>query len=428
MLKALSIALLTLLIALYGTTPAAARDSSAAFAAGTAAFAEERFDVALAHFESALASGLDEPAIHYNIGVCRYKLGLFGEAQAAFAHIVEHYPEMHGIAHYNLGLVALRQNDPERAHDHFRIAHERSQDAAVRYLAGEQLRLAADRDLDVPPAGAVVDSPWFAAVDARVGFDDNVLLLAEDIPLPSGRRAESRFTELSGLVSGPLAESGVRFDGNLYVLRYHEARMFDQAVLQLGLAYGFDIGGWDGEIRPQLSWSSLDKDLLDRRVGIGAQVSRQLMSGTTVGFRYVHDEVGQGDARYAVLKGDRDSLEVRVDRHGERGTLTLSHRIERNAREGPAVSPRRTRWSARYRYDLNADWLLDMRVSRRDSEYSKLVEPRVEELQEIEVGATRTLPDGWLLNASLITGDNASDDDAMGYRRKRFGLGLTKQF
>ncbi|HEX6992582.1 MAG TPA: tetratricopeptide repeat protein [Gammaproteobacteria bacterium] len=421
MRKAVSIAALCVLGCTHTASHVAAADASTpseAFAAGTAAFSEGDFEHALARFESALAAGLDGPAVHYNIGVCLYRLGRYAEAGAAFALIAERYPDMRGLAEYNLGLVALKQGASRRAERHFRAALESTDDETIVYLARQQLALGSQ-----PPADGRL-----ALVDARLGYDDNVLLLADEIRLPDGQSGESRFIELWAQTSGQLADSGFRFEGSLYALHYPEASMFDQNVLQVGFPYEWRLGRWRGDVGPQLGSTTFDGDVLDRRVAIDARASRDIGPGSTVELRFAHHEIGEGDSSYEFFAGDRTVLEVRLHRRGQHGRLTLSHAVERNDRVAATVSPRRTRWAVRYLYDIGAEWQVDMQALWRGSRYRKLVEAREEDLREIDVVVTRALTEDWLASAGVTFFDNDSDVATAAYRGKRMSIGVTKQF
>src|SRR5690606_4731507 len=324
-------------------------------------------------------------------------------------------------AEYNLGLVALKQNDAATAERHFRAALASTDDETIVYLARRQLAFEDERVADPRPERV-------ALVDARLGYDDNVLLLADEIPLPDGESAESRFLELWAMMSRPIAESGIRIDGSVYALRYAEASMFDQAMIQIGVPYAWTNGTWRAEAGPQLGWTTLDGRLLDRRLAIAARVSRDIGQRSAIELRLAHDEIDEGDSRYAFFAGDRDVLELRLERRGERGTLRLMHAVERNDRDAATVSPRRTRWAARYRYDLSASWLVDIEVSQRRSRFHELAEPRTENLGEVELEATRMLSDDWLLSAGVGLADNDSKVETVAYRRMRVSVGVMKQF
>lgn len=430
MRKTVSIAAFCVLCGTPTASDAAAADpstASEAFAEGTAAFSAGDFEHALARFEAALAAGLDGPAVHYNIGVCLYRLGRYPQADAAFASIADRWPDMRGLAEYNLGLVALKQGESRRAERHFRAALASTDDETIVYLAREQLA----RGAQAPGAPAAPQAPTderLVLVDARLGYDDNVLMLADEIRLPDGQSGESRFIEVWAQISDPLADSGFRFDGSVYALHYPEAETFDQNVLQVGFPYEWSIGAWRGEAGPQLGWTTFDGDVLDRRVAIDARASRDVGPGSTVELRFAHQEIGEGDSLYEFFAGDRTVLEVRLHLRGQHGRLTLSHGVERNDRVAATVSPRRTRWSVHYLYDVSAAWQMEMQASWRDSRYGKLAEPREEDLGEIDVFVTRVLPDDWFASAGVSLVDNDSNVSTADYRGRRMSIGVMKQF
>ncbi|MBN1237492.1 MAG: tetratricopeptide repeat protein [Gammaproteobacteria bacterium] len=413
-----------LAIATYFVTAAPAfavgeSSSSDAFAAGAAAFSSEEFDTALTHFLAARELGLDGPAIHYNLGVCHYKLGDWRSARAEFEAIAERFPEMRALAQYNLGLVAQKEQRDAEAQSLFRQAFENSEDETIRALARRQLELA-------PP-----EEPreWLTLVDARLGHDDNVLLLSEDIPLPDGQSAESRFTELWGLVSGPLSsDGGFRFDGSVYAVRYADASIFDQSVLRAAAAYEWDWGSWGAEAGPYISYTTLDGDAFEQRIGVGVRLERSLSAQTTLGVRVLHDEIDEGEARFAAFGGSRNWLELRVDQDMADGRLTLSYAREDNDRRGSHVSADRDRLSVRYRHYFDSRWLADVQAAWRDSRYGDILDARDENLTELSLGVTRNLPQAWQIGGELSIGSNDSNVETFAYDRSRMALGFTKQF
>jgi hypothetical protein len=423
-MRALVPLLMAAWLAFTVSAPAAeAATPSEAFTAGTAAFAQEDYLRALAHFQEARNSGSDGPAIHYNIAVCHYRLGEYRNAAAAFALIAERYPEARGLAQYNLGLIAQKQGDEAEAAGFFRQALSNSQDEKVRFLARQQL------GLETPVSPAPPGRQWFTLIDGRVGHDDNVLLLAEEITLPNGQSAESSFTEFWALVSGPLsAESGFRFDGSAYAVRYPDASIFDQTVLRLGTVYEWRWGSWRAEAGPHISHSTLDGDTFERRIGAGVRFRRGISSRTTLGFRYVHDEIEEGEERFVAFEGSRDWLEVRLDHNVAHGRLTAAYAFESNDRFGATVSPDRNKLSLRYQHFFDQRWLADIQISLRESRFDQLAEPRDEDLSEVSFALTRILPRGWQLSGVLSHSDNDANVETVIYQRNRTSFGFTKQF
>jgi tetratricopeptide (TPR) repeat protein len=121
------------------------------------AFAAGDYARALDLFEAARAAGNDAPALHYNIGVCQYKLGRFVEAEATFRQIAARFPALQAIAEYNraLALTALgRYRAAREALD----AARGGTDTTVAQLA-DALRLRLDALEPAAPAQQAWNSP-----------------------------------------------------------------------------------------------------------------------------------------------------------------------------------------------------------------------------------------------------------------------------
>lgn len=397
---------------------------SDAFSTGSAAFAEQDYLRALSHFQTARDEGLDGPSVHYNIAVCHYKLGDYASAHSVFARIAEQYPAMRGLAQYNLGLVALKRGDEAEAETFFEQALANSDDEKIRRLARAQLG---------PGTSAAESRPgrnrWFSLVETQLGHDDNVLLLADDIRLSDGQSGESAFTELQGFVTGPLSsEPGFRLDASLYSVRYADASIFDQTLLRLGAAYDWRWGAWHGEAGPHVNYTTLDGDAFEQRVGVGVGFRRAVGPQSVLRLRYVHDEITEGEDRFAYLDGSREWFEARVDRRGAHGRLTLAYAYEDNDRFGARVSSSRHKLSTRYRYTFNPSWRGDIEVAWRESRYDELAEPRDETLGDLSLGLARSLARGWEVNGEVSAADNDSDLATVAYDRNRISFGFTKQF
>ncbi|MFP4616056.1 MAG: tetratricopeptide repeat protein, partial [Thiohalorhabdus sp.] len=95
--------ILALLLLLPTDTSAAS--GSEAFEEGLAAYRADHLEKALERFEAAREAGLDQPALHHNLGTVYYRLGRYPEARRAFQRLLED-PGSTALAHYNLGLVA----------------------------------------------------------------------------------------------------------------------------------------------------------------------------------------------------------------------------------------------------------------------------------------------------------------------------------
>jgi tetratricopeptide (TPR) repeat protein len=399
-----------------------AQTPSDAFASGTAAFERGDYEDALTQFERARAVGSQGPAVHYNIGVCQYSLGDYGQAGATFASLADDYPAMRGLALYNLGLVRLRQGRQDEARRTFERARRDGLDANVTRLAEAALSRLVRVEASEEP------STWLSLIDLSVGHDDNVALI-DDTTLPAGLSVASAFTELVAVISGPLdSVPGFRFDGSAYAVRYNDTDQYDQTAVRLGAVYTWNSGAWRMEAGPHFTYSVINGDGFERRTGAGLRFRRNLSSSLRLGFDVVHDEVADIESQYAFVEGSRDRIGVTLDRYSDDGRFTVGYVLEENDRADPAVSPKRNSLSFRYRHTMSARWATDTLLAFRSSGYDELAGDRDETRTELGFGFTRDISRGWQVNGDYRWYDNDSNLDAYSYTRSRVVFGLTKNF
>jgi tetratricopeptide (TPR) repeat protein len=413
---------LLILVSLFVATSISAADqgiANNAFEAGTTAFAQNNYLLALSSFQVARDSGLDGPAIHYNIAVCHYKLSDYQAAESAFRIVADEYPAMRPLAQYNLGLVAMKQSRDGDARSYFEQARLSSSDEKITELADRML----DR-LDPTPE----PKRWFSMINVQLGYDDNVSLVA-DIGLPVGESAASNFTEAFGFISGPLsARSAFRFDGSLYSIRYSDVQGFDQNVLRLGGVYQWQWNNWRAEAGPHLYHSTLDGNGFEQTVGAGIALKRAINDQTSFSASYEHDEIDEIESQFSFVSGSRDRFRLLLQNRSPKAITTVGYVLELNDRQNPNVSPTRNRFFARLRYSLRPNWLIDLEASLRASSYDDLPEQRDEDLTEITVGVSKSFQSGWRITGAYRWGENDSDDGIFSYDRTRISLGLNKAF
>ena len=391
-----------------------------AFMAGNQAFVEQDYTEALAHFQRALAGGLDTMPVHYNLAVCHFKLGHYLEADEAFRQLAHRFPAMRGVAYYNLGLISLRRNDNQTALRHFEQARTDGRDEKVTRLANYQLnRLGAQ----VAPR-----SRWTNFLDIRAGYDDNVSLVA-DLGLPTAPLTDSSFAQVFGLLSREVGtEQRFRVDGSLYSVRYGDAPGFDQNSLWIGGFYVRDIRTtWDLEAGPYASYTTFDGDPFERRVGALLSIGHTFNNRFRLRTEYNHDEVENGEAQFAFIEGSRDRLRVTLHYLGPRARFSVGYEFEDNDRFDPSVSPTRNRLFGRVRYPVNNFWDIHAHLTLRSSRYRDLQPTRDEDLVELTLGATRRLGT-WRLLIEIQQGENDANAPGFSYDRTRALVGLTGGF
>lgn len=409
-------------VLLAAAAPVCAQTASELFARASEAFEQADYRTALDGFETARNAGMSGPAIEYNIAVCRYRLGQWAAAEAGFAMLAARYPSMRALASYNRGLALVRLDRDAEARAAFDAAR-RGSDARLTALADAMLARLGDTAQAAAPARA-----WVKYVDLGFGHDDNVALV-DEAGLLAGPSADSAFAEIYGQLSGPLTEAGRwRLDASGYLARYPDADEFDQAVLQVATAYGWQHGAWRFDTGPYLSQSTLDGESFERRVGGMLRGRRELGRASSLALTLRHEVIDAGDTRFGFVDGDRNFVRARFERRGEvlRWRADFDH--ERNDRASASVSPTRNGLGVSLRRPLAPAWFGELRYSYRTSRYDDLAAARSETLDVLAVSAGRDLGAGWQWLAQYELSRNDSDDSRFDYRRHRLTLSFGKLF
>lgn len=408
----------SLLLTLAGPVFAAAGDD---WEAGKQAFAEGDYVAALNLFETARDEGLGGPAVHYNIAVSQFKLGHYDAAGQTFALIARRFPQMRGLAEYNLGLVARRHGETAAARAHFLRAYELSpDDRSLRVLASRRLR-------ELEPELRMA-SRWSGAFGVRVGNDDNVALL-DDIGLPQGTSAASPMAEVFGAIRGPQnGRNGFRLDAGAYLARYFDADDFDQSEIRGGALYEWRPDDWRIQLGVHASAGTLGGDSFDRKVGGHARLVHYIGDSAAMDLRYTYDDVSDSDALFAGIDGSRQQIDARYRWYRDGHRVQLRYQLETNDRLDPGVSPDRNRFALDYRFQPEAGIGYEAGVDMRNSDYDDLTLPRDEDLVTIRAAVTYMSHSNWLFVLEYRGSDNDSTDETFSYDRTQVTLGAMMLF
>lgn len=388
---------------------------------GKQAFERGDYESALAFFEEAHNGGLDSPAVHYNIAVAQFKLGRYETAGRTFSRIASRFPNMRGLAEYNLGLVALRLEEDAQAAEHFLRAWELSpDDQTIRVLASRRLS-----ELE-PDAGTV--SRWSGAVGVRAGTDDNVAL-RDEAGLPVGDTADSPVVDTFFSIRGPRdGRNGFRFDANAYLVRYLDASDFDQSEVSGGAFYDWRANDWLIQIGAHASAGMLGGDSFDRKVGARGRLVRYLNRNSSFDIRYTYDDVADANDLFAGIEGSRHRFEARYLWYRDDHRMLFRFGLESNDRADPGVSPDRNRIALRYSYQPEYGVGYEAEIDFRESEYADLVSTREEDLLMFRAAVLYSFRNDWQCILESRISDNDSTDAAFSYDRTQLTFGALKFF
>ena len=407
------------ILLLFGQLVLASPDDS--WLLGTQAYEQGDFAGALQHFEGARESSQSGPAVHYNIGVCEYKLGRYIDARETFAALGSRYPKMRPLTEYNLGLVDWKLNETAAARRHFRAAYSLSED-------NDKVRILSLNMLRQTKSAATASQAWIGSFVIRAGYDDNVVL-RDDLGLPAGVTTDSPIVDLFGSLQGPYkGKNGIRLDTSAYVIRYLDSDDFDQSVFRLGAIYDWRGRGWNTQLGLHAEYGTLGGDGFNETGSASFRVSRKLSPSTSIALRYQYDDVTAVDAVFSGIDGSKQKIDARYRWFTDELSLVLAYQIETNDRNDPSVSPQRNRIIVQYRSSPASGWGFNIGGEYRSSKFDERVPTRTENLTTLRAALTRTLPSEWLLLAQYQYSKNDSTDATFSYHRNLITLGLLKIF
>ena len=386
-------------------TPEALRQ----FDVGKQAVAAQDFASALDAFEAAAAAGMSGPAVHFNIGVCAYRLGRWSRATSAFREVA-HTQQMAALAHYNLGLVSLGAGKRDEAARWFAQAERESSDEALRSLATRQLA-----QLPRPP-----ERNWVAFGSLAAGYDDNVALVSGgDVLGVSG--TDDTFAELQASITAPLTGPW-RLDGGLVLLDYQDLDSFDQLTLNAGARYRLPLGDWNSEAGVQLAYSTLDGEGFESKAVLLLQATRSLTEEWRLRVRYRFHDINGLDG-FAGLDGTRHELAVRGMWRRDRWNVTVQYRYDTTDYRAEELSFDRHQLLVNALRDLNEYWTVEAGLLFDRSRYD-VADNSAEDRTEVELGLSRSFGQRWRAVMRYSYADNRAELPEFDYQRNRISAGV----
>ncbi|MBJ6138977.1 hypothetical protein [Marinobacter litoralis] len=206
-------------------------DGKRDFRSGVQAFQQGDLAQARALLESARRKGIQSLSLSYNLGVVYYKLAEYGRSRQAFSLLIG--TKQSPLAHYNLGLIALAEDDSATARHHFNLVASNSAQPKLSKLAYAQLE----------KLGNTQPRPksWQAFLSLSAGYEDNLGLF----PDTAATTLEDGFIESIGAASGYAYQAGknaIKWKTQFYTRNYFEENDFNTHLLRLGTAWNRQVG------------------------------------------------------------------------------------------------------------------------------------------------------------------------------------------
>lgn len=326
MLSRLSLLLLSMLYLLAPGTISADTETSTAkhqMRAGITAFQNNDLEQARQLLEAA-ATQLDSRALTYNLGVLYYKLGEYDLAENKFRQLLD--TKQRGLAFYNIGLIALAQDNPRKARSAFRNAAIEGAEDKLGKLARAQLK-----DLgEIPPP-----SQWQGLISLAGGYEENIGLFPDTAP----SSVDDTFLESVGVVSGYPVRRGndaMKAQLQLYGRQYADEQDFNTHLARLDTAwerssapyrFSLGIGGdqlWRGG-SSQEQRARLSGQIATSACQLGSEAARCTVS--------VDAEQVYSDTRLDAYDGQHYRLDLRYKSKQDAWRGDVRYRLDYDDRE-----------------------------------------------------------------------------------------------
>jgi len=390
---------------------------------GTRLFEEGAYESAIGKFESAINKGMSTPAVFYNLGSAYFKIGSYSTAKVYFSRVAK-YPDKRALAEYNLGLIAIKQNDAHAALQHFEYAKQNSKDEKI--VAASEQKIT---NLQT------ITKPWKVLLVANVGYDDNISVTPDNLAVG----VDDSFYNV--LAKGDVVVHGKRLrgwlvDANYFRIDYTDSGDFNQDYYSFGLRNEHRVRDWNTIAHLSTGRNTFGDEDLQSFYRLNFLGDRTLSGNQKIVLQYRYDDFSSKNSTFDYLEGWRQRAQVRYAKNTVQYNLQLYYELELNERGQlvtPALSyefsPTRHTLGSKYIHKFSSRWYLTGDVSYRDSDFpASATVDRNDDRWLINALLDYRIDSTLLVKANVKYIDNESTFDLYTYDRTVMSLGVSKQF
>jgi len=391
------------------------------YQAGIQHYKNKQYTKAIQSFNAARKQGLKSPALYRNLALSYYMTENYSMATRYFK-MQKRYPSASISAEYSLGLVALAQNDKQRALQHFKIVSN-SKNKKLQALA--EMRI---KQLSKKP-----DKKWNAYAQLEYGHDDNVNADPDGI---ASKTADSFITMLA---SGAYRLTGSRknslaLKASVYQFDYDTINQYDMQVLSIGIKKSFAPGRWQNSLSAKVKETTLGDADYQRTTQYEARMQRAISSSGDIRLRLRHDDIESLNTAYDYLAGTRQRIRFAYRYYPAQDTLKLYYQYEQNDRQDKdnppppqSYSPERHTLYGSYTYAMMSQLDLETSLAYRVSTYPGTT-AREDKRLRAKLGLAYQLNTTWELQARYQYSDTDSTNSLYTYQANIYTLSLGASF
>jgi hypothetical protein len=396
------------------------------FKKGMEYFNQSNYATALKAFKKAETQGMKTPALYYNLASTYYKLGEYEKSKEYF-NKVRKYKDTQSLAEYNLGLIALKQNDNKTAEKWFTRVAKNSEDKKLVILAKNNYK-------QITPQW--ITKKWSTYLSASLGYDDNVNFA----PLGITSERSDNFSNI--VASADYLFSGDRKNGWLgeayfYSRNYLNEDTFDEyiygAIIKKHLQLNRD---WQTLYSLDMSKSDYGGEDYQTITKIGAEARNLLSKNERLYLRYTYEDINSDNVLFDYLEGWRQKLRAEYRLYRKQDNSRFYYELELNNRNDLSLatgdfsySPIRHTFRGKYTSILSQQWHLTGDLAYRASDYPATAnQDRQDDRIKAAMYADYRFSRDFKLRAKVEYTDNRSTEDAFAYKRTVYTMGLSALF
>jgi len=388
---------------------------------GVEFFKKGDYHSAIAKFESAEKKGMESSALYYNLGSAYFKIENFTVSKKYFTRVTE-YPDKRALAEFNLGMIAVRENNKEEALSHFKYAATNSNDKQIVDSAKQKI------------AGLQgVAQRWGALFVANIGYDDNISVTPDNLALGVDDTFYNLYASADFVIHGK-RKSGWLVGASYFNIDFSDSDNFDQDFYTIGLRNEHRLSSWDTITHLRYGNSTFGGDDLQSFYKLDVLGAKSLSGYEKIFLQYRYDDFTSKNPDYDYLEGWRQRAQIRYYRNTEKSNQQVYYEGELNSR-GDLVfgsynySPTRHTVGGKHTQKFSNKWYLTGDLSYRFSDFPASATVDREDTRWtlgalVDYRIDRTL----LIKSNVKYIQNDSTVDIYTYDKTVITLGVSKQF
>jgi tetratricopeptide (TPR) repeat protein len=386
-------------------------------------FKQGKYQAAIAKFETAKDKGIESAALYYNLGSAYFKIEKYSVSKDYFNRVVE-YPDQRALAEYNLGLIALKENNIEQALNHFDYAATNSKDKKIIDSSNQKIANLTG-----------IDKPWRVRLLGYIGYDDNISVTPDNLALG----VDDTFYNLSAYadyVFHGRRKRGWLVDASYFRIDFSDSDDFDQDFYTIGLRNEHRLSSWDTIVHLRTGRSSFGGDDLQSFYKLDVLGARPLSNNQKLILQYRFDDFTSKNSIYDYLEGWRQRGQIRYVRNTKNNNQQLYYELELNNR-GDLVtsffsyeySPTRHTIGGKYTHKFSNRWFLTGDLSYRESDFpASATLNRDDSRWTLGLLVDYRIDSTFLVKGNVKYIENDSTVDVYTYDKTVISLGLSKLF